>query len=196
MLKVLGQLRRWMSEQGLEPGRIDTAAIEAFRASLRAVGQRRVPSLRALHPLVMFLREAGVMAREDGARELTPLERFVGAYGDWLVGERGLAAPTVLRYENLARRFLAGRVSDAGELDIAGLTGVDVSAFLLEECARVSVGSAKGRVAELRSLLRFLYLRVHGHGAGRLGAIGRRLARYRDPGHDGARRRRAAARLV
>src|SRR3954470_2153562 len=34
---------------------------------------------------------------------------------------------------------------------------------------------------------------VHGDGAGRLGAIGRRLARHRDPGHDGARRRSAAA---
>jgi len=33
-----------------------------------------------------------------------------------------------------------------------------VTAFLLAECARVSVGSAKGRVAELRALLRFLYL--------------------------------------
>ena len=51
-------------------------------------------------------------------------------------------------------------MSDDGELDVvAGLTGADVSAFLLQECARVSVGSAKGRVAELRSLLRFLFLR-------------------------------------
>jgi site-specific recombinase XerD len=40
----------------------------------------------------------------------------------------------------------------------ARLTGVAVNAFLLAECARVSSGSAKGRVAELRSLLRFLYL--------------------------------------
>ncbi|MCA1680748.1 MAG: hypothetical protein LC777_18270 [Actinobacteria bacterium] len=50
-------------------------------------------------------------------------------------------------------------MADAGELDVAGLTGADVSAFLLAECARVSVGSAKGRTAELRSLLRSLYLR-------------------------------------
>jgi integrase len=34
-----------------------------------------------------------------------------------------------------------------------------VSSFLVRECARVSIGSAKGRVAELRSLLRFLHLR-------------------------------------
>lgn len=159
MLRVLGQLGRWMSEQGLEPGQVDAAAIDAFRASRRAAGQRRVPSLRAMHPLVSFLREAGVMAPDDGAQQLTSLERFVADYRDWLVGERALAEATVIRYERLARRFMVGRVSDAGELDVAGLTGADVSAFLLEECARVSVGSAKGRVAELRSLLRFLYLR-------------------------------------
>lgn len=31
MLRVLGQLGRWMSEEGLEPGRVNAAAIEAFR---------------------------------------------------------------------------------------------------------------------------------------------------------------------
>ena len=159
MLKELGVLGRWMTEQSVESGRLDAAAIESFLVARRAAGQRRVPSLRAMHPLVSFLREAGVMARDDGPQQLTGLERFVAEYRDWLVGERGLAETTVIRYERLARRFMAGRVTDDGELDVAGLTGADVSAFLLEECARVSVGSAKGRVAELRSLLRFLFLR-------------------------------------
>jgi site-specific recombinase XerD len=159
MLKELGVLGRWMAEQGVEARRLDGAAIEAFLAARRAAGQRRVPSLRAMHPLVSFLREAGVMSADDGSEQLTPLGRFVAEYRDWLVGERGLAEATVLRYERLARRFIAVHASDAGELDVTGLTGADVSAFLLEECARVSVGSAKGRVAELRSLLRFLYVR-------------------------------------
>jgi site-specific recombinase XerD len=159
MLKELGVLGRWISEQGVELGRLDAAAIEAFLAARRAAGQRRVPSLRAMHPLVSFLREAGVMAADDGRGRLTALERLLVDYRDWLVGERGLAEPTVIRYERLAQRFMAGRVSDAGELDVAGVTGADVSAFLLEECGRVAVNSAKGRVAELRSLLRFLYLR-------------------------------------
>lgn len=39
------------------------------------------------------------------------------------------------------------------------MTGADLNAFLLRECVRVSAGSAKGRVAELRSLMRFLHLR-------------------------------------
>jgi site-specific recombinase XerD len=158
MLAELGALGRWMDQEGVEPGHLDQAGIERYLAARRASGLRRVPSLRAMSPLVSFLHEAGVMS-DDGREQLAPLERFVAEYRGWLVGERALAEPTVIRYERLARRFMAGRVSDAGELDITGLTGADVSAFLLEECARVSVGSAKGRVAELRSLLRFLYLR-------------------------------------
>ena len=35
----------------------------------------------------------------------------------------------------------------------AALTKADINAFLLRECGRVSAGSAKGRVAELRSIL-------------------------------------------
>ena len=179
MLRELGVLGRWMTEQGVEPGQFDAVAIETFLGSRRAAGQRRVPSLRAMHPLVSFLREAGVMAPDDGAEQLAPLERFVAEYRDWLVGERGLAEPTVVRYERLARRFMAGCVADAGELDVAGLTGAEVSAFLLEECARVSVGSAKGRTAELRSLLRFLFLRGFTDTAlADSCAVGGRLAQY------------------
>src|SRR3954451_8835453 len=123
MLKDLGVLGCWMSEQGIELGRLDAAMIEAFLAARRAAGRRRVPSLGAMHPLVSFLREAGVMAPDDDARQLTALERFVAEYRRWLVGERSLAEPTVVRYERLARRFMAGRVSDGGELEVAELTG-------------------------------------------------------------------------
>ena len=33
MLRVLGQLGRWMASEGLEPGEFDAAAIEAFLAT-------------------------------------------------------------------------------------------------------------------------------------------------------------------
>jgi site-specific recombinase XerD len=159
MLRVLGQLGRWMAGEGLEPGQLDDAAIEAFLAARRAGGDRRVPTVRALGQLVRYLREVGVVAPEGGRPELTPLEQLIGEYREWLVVERGLAAATVLRYEKLARRFLGERVAPRKERGAEHLTGGEVSAFLVRECARVSLGSAKGRVAELRSLLRFLYLR-------------------------------------
>jgi site-specific recombinase XerD len=75
-----------------------------------------------------------------------------------MLRERGLAESTMLRYGKTARRFLREQAVRDGVLVPATLTGTDVNAFLLRECARVSAGSAKGRVAELRSVLRFLYL--------------------------------------
>lgn len=159
MLKVLGHLGRWMVREEVEVGAVDTAAVEEFLASLRAEGLRRVPTVRALGSLVAYLRDVGVMTPEDAVGKAAPVEELVEEYRRWLVVERGLAAATVLRYEVLARRFLTGRVSPEDELGVAGLGGGDVSAFLLGECERVSLGSAKGKVAELRSLLRFLRLR-------------------------------------
>lgn len=112
MLAELGALGRWMNQESVEPGNLDQAGIERYLAARRASGLRRVASLRAMQPLVWFLREAGVMAVADGRSELTPPEQLI-ADRDWLVGERALAEPTVIRYERLARRFMAGRVSDA-----------------------------------------------------------------------------------
>jgi site-specific recombinase XerD len=76
-----------------------------------------------------------------------------------MVLERALAPATVLRYERLARRFLGERRTPSDDLGVDNLTGAEVAAFLVRECSRLSVGAAKGRVADLRSLLRYLHLR-------------------------------------
>src|SRR5665648_526060 len=108
-------------------------------------------------PLLTYLREAGVVPAQNPT--LSPLGELLGQYRMWMVQERGLAAMTVLRYENTARRFLQEQATDdEGMFEPAALAGADINAFLLRECGRVSAGSAKGRVAELRSVLRFLYL--------------------------------------
>jgi site-specific recombinase XerD len=107
-------------------------------------------------PLLSYLREMGLVPQAQPL--VTPVDALLGRYRSWMVQERGLAPTTVLRYENTARRFLQEQAVAGGVFEPAALTGVDVNAFLLRECARVSAGSAKGRVAELRSVLRFLYL--------------------------------------
>jgi site-specific recombinase XerD len=128
----------------------------AFCAARRAGGQRRIPGARGMAPLLGYLREAGVVPAAE--RVVTPLGALLGRYRVWLVEERGLAATTVRRYENTARRFLREQASAGEVFEPAALTGLDINAFLLRECGRVSAGSAKGRVAELRSLLKFLYV--------------------------------------
>jgi integrase len=158
MLKVLGQLGRWMESEAVEVGRLDLAAVEAFLAARRAGGDRRPASLGELRQLAAYLRETGAMLPE-AVREFTPVELLIDDYREWLIADRGLAAMTVLRYETLARRFLTSRVTQTDELGVTDLDGAVVSRFLLGECGRVCLGSAKGKVAELRSLLRFLHVR-------------------------------------
>jgi site-specific recombinase XerD len=158
MLKEFGSLGRWMDAESVEVGALTVAAIESFLADRHAAGRQRVPTVRALGSMQSYLRLVGVMVVEEPLL-LSPVEVLVGEYREWLISDRGLAAMTVLRYEALARRFLTSRVTPADELGIAGLDGAVVSRFLLGECGRVSLGSAKGKVAELRCLLRFLHLR-------------------------------------
>jgi len=157
MLKVVGRLGRWMEIVDLEVPQLDVISIEAFVRSLRDDGARRVPGVRSFTPLFDYLRSQDLLVVV--APPSTPVDALLTDYRTWLVVDRGLAAPTVLRYENLARRFIEERAAEDGSRFIEDLTGTHVVGFLLRESARLSVGAAKGRVAELRSLLRFLYLK-------------------------------------
>jgi hypothetical protein len=156
MLKDMGGLGRWMIGADIAVRDLTPAVIEEFRVDLTARGVRRVPGVRSFNPLLDYLRHEGLLAELVPPSD--PVSVFMADYHRWLVFDRALADPTVLRYENLARRFLLDRVSEDGNDFITGLTGAHVVRFLLQETSRVSVGAAKGRVAELRSLLKFLYL--------------------------------------
>jgi len=157
LLKDLGRLGRWLAESGSEASELNAELIQAFIASRQGQGARRVLTPRSFGPLLNYLRESGVLGA-DAMTPRSPLDDLIAQYQTWMATARDLAPMTVLRYERVARRFLAERVGPNGELAVKNLTGTDVASFLLREFGRLSVGSAKGRVAELRSMLRFLHL--------------------------------------
>jgi hypothetical protein len=117
--------------------------------SHNSIGVRSSVSLRIAAP-IRFAKDPA---------PLSELDALLRDYRGWLIGDRGLAEATVLRYQTCARRFLELRTGRDGAVDVESLTGVDVTAFLLSEAQRCSVGATKERVAELRALLRYLYLR-------------------------------------
>lgn len=178
LLKIAGHLGRWMASAEVEVAQLNEASIAAFCEVSQTAGDRRVATVRSCRPLFDYLDRLGVLVAADVS--VTPAEKLVGEFRTWLVVERGLAATTVLRYESTGRRFLTERAALDGERFIEGLTGAAVIRFLLAETARVSVGAAKGRVAELRSLLRFLYLK--GLTPVPLGAAVPPVAGWRDTG--------------
>jgi site-specific recombinase XerD len=158
LLKVLGQLGRWMADNEVVVSQLDWETVSRFLADRRADSFRQTPHRRSLRLLLEFLVDEHVIEAPQPAPQ-SELDALLGDYRRWLNEERGLAETTVLRYHNCARRFLELRTDAGGVMDVASLTGVEVTAFLLAEAQRCSVGAAKGRVAELRALLRYLYLR-------------------------------------
>jgi site-specific recombinase XerD len=157
-LRFLSALGRWMIDAGLEVGQLDERLVDAFVEARRAEGLLSSAIARGSRSLLIYLRELGVVA-PGRDQALSPLRELIDSYREWLLVERGLAVITVVRYEALARRFLGERVRPGDQLGVNDLDGEHVTAFLLRECERLSVASAGGKVGELRSLLRFLFVR-------------------------------------
>lgn len=154
MLKEFGQIGRWLAVKHVEVQQLSDQQLARFLADQRRAGCRKLPGLRGLRVPLEYLREVGAVA--PASTPCTAIDVLLEHYRQWLVVERGLAPQTVMRYTKTARRFLMD-CSTAG-VQPSALTGAEVNAFLIAECGRVSAGSAKGRVAELRSLLRFLFI--------------------------------------
>jgi len=156
-MDLLGQLNVWLAAQGLPAAGLTSAEAQRFFASRRAAGQRRVPTLQTLAPIFDYLRAEAVLQAEPSK---TPAQDvLVAEYREYLTRCRGLAPLTVVRYERMAKRFLAHRMSDkGGQTGAEGLDAEEVHRYLLQCCSRLVIESAKREAADLRSLLRFLYL--------------------------------------
>nr|WP_179377731.1 site-specific integrase [Rhodococcus sp. ACS1] len=155
---LMGQLDRWLTGEGLAVEDLSIALVEGFLASRRASGRRRVPTVATVARLLEYLRDRQVVPLETLATPTSRDEMLV-RYRHHLIVVRGLAPTTIRRYERFARRFLAGRASRTGdEIGIGNLTGTEVAEWMLEAGSRLTVESAKREAADLRALLRFLYL--------------------------------------
>lgn len=154
---LANRLSKWMGTRHLTPADLTAARVQEFLTFDRA-GGRRTLTIRGMATVLGYLRGLDVLPAPE-REPLTAVDELVQRYRHWLVNERGLADRTVGRYVGTARRLLTEqRDKNGGGDGVGGLTGSEVTAFLLRECSRLSPGSAKGVVAELRSLLRFLYV--------------------------------------
>lgn len=157
-LLLMARLNRWLVTEGLRTEDLSAVTAQRFLHAVGAAGLRRVPTMASLTPLFDCLRTQGVMSTVQVV-EPTAVEQLLVGYRHHLLGDRGLAATTARRYMTFARRFLALRASRTGSEDGAeGITITEVHDYILETATRLVVESAKREVADLRALLRYLYL--------------------------------------
>lgn len=152
-LHLMAHLSRWLGGRCLGTADLTAALVEEFVGERRSAGYAHLVSSRALKALLGHLRGLGVMPM--AALSANPMELLLENYRRALVDGRGLAGSTAGRYVNLARTFLVD-VAGGDGLDLGGLSGADVSGFVVREGRRLSVGSTKDVVTCLRSFLRFL----------------------------------------
>lgn len=157
-LGMMAHLSRWLADQGWGASGLSGGRVDEFVQARRQEGYARGLSGRGLAPLLEYLRAVGAIPAAVGAA-LTPIDDFLAIYRRYLLDERGLATKTVDEYVREARGFLA--VCSTGEgvgQGLGGLCGGQVSEFVMDECARRRVGSAKCLVTSLRSFLRFSHV--------------------------------------
>jgi site-specific recombinase XerD len=176
-LGAMGHVGRWMDRHDIDAEQLNDGVLSLFLTD-HVDRHGQLPSAGVM-PLLGYLRAAGVAGPET-ARERSPLDGFLGEYRDWLVVERALASGTVSGYTRLAHRFLSERVSAGDELGVQGLTGGDVTGFLLRESTRLRAGSVRCHANQLRQLLGYLSMR--GFADRGLAEAVPSLGRWRDAG--------------
>lgn len=152
----IAHLDRWMLGEGIGVGELSEPVLRRYLEQRRAAGYREYLSVKALAPLLEYLRPLGVLPAAEPVAP-GPVEQLLGCYRRYLLVERGLTEGTVRGYVDNVRPFVVTRVHD-DTLDLAGIVAADVTGFVREACPGRAVGSAKLIVCALRSLLRWLYL--------------------------------------
>ena len=156
-VQLMAHLSRWMAGEGVSVAELTPARLEQFVGTRRAAGYRHFVSAWPLTRVVDHLVGCGAVPAPQPPSPGTPAEELVERYRSYLVSERSLAASTARGYVRVARLLLS-RLSSTDGLELGELTAAEVSRFVLAECGRRSVGSAKNLVAALRSLLGFFFL--------------------------------------
>lgn len=155
---LLAHLSRWLASERIDVEDLDAAGIDRFVRTRRAAGYWQLHSIKALRPILAYLRSLGVVLPSPGAPD-DPEDVLLERYRRYLTVERGLGNATALSYARMARPFLHHRLSpDGSGLGLEGLAATDIVAFVVARCPQLSRGAARLTVTTLRSLLAFLHV--------------------------------------
>jgi integrase/recombinase XerD len=153
---LVAHLSRWLEAEGLEPAALSPAVVERFCGARRAAGYKSHLTVRALDPLLAYLRDLGAVPTASGSVPCGAVEELLCRFRGYLEVERGLVPGSSRVYVHWVRPFLEGLAGSDG-LDLAGLDAAAVRRFVVAFCPGRSRRTAELMVAALRALLRFLY---------------------------------------
>lgn len=156
-LYAMAQMSGWLASENLAAAELTAAEVERFLRWRSGAGYVTSLSMAKMSPLLGHLQGIGAVPPFEPASPNTPVGILMERYTRYLFDERSLSAPGVRCYVDVASDFLSS-LSTNDDLDLGDVSTADVTEFVLSECRRLKVASAKAMTTRLRSLLRFLYV--------------------------------------
>ncbi|MGH3492573.1 MAG: tyrosine-type recombinase/integrase [Sciscionella sp.] len=154
-LQLAAHLSRWLESEGTGQADLTAEVLERFLAARRHT-YASLYTLRALGPILGYLRRHGAVPALVAPGPSSPSETLLARYRHYLVGERCLSRPVADAYTHWVTPLVEARL-DAGDFGFAGLTAEDVAGFLTAHLPAMSQKSAQMTACALRSFLRFLH---------------------------------------
>jgi len=154
---LLAGLSGWLAAEGVAPSGLSSEVAERFCAARRADGHTYLLTVKALGPLLGYLRGSGVAPPPSPPACVGPVEELLSRFRQYLEQERGLVPAAARGYVDKVRPFVA-RFEGTDGLELWRVDVAEVRAFVVEVCPRLGRRGAQLTVVALRSLLRFLHL--------------------------------------
>ncbi len=158
-VRIVAGFSRWLKQKDVKLRSVCSHHAVAY---LRYRARHVRPGLgdaAALRHLIDFLHHEGVIPTEKTAvPRLTPGQRCVQAYEQYLREARGLAAATIVHYVLFAREFVDDCFGD-GRLTLSRLCSSNVVGFVQRQVRRLHLKRAKLMTTALRSFLGYLRYR-------------------------------------
>lgn len=145
-----------MGDHDLDVEDLVPAVIERYVA-VRCAGYPNLRSVKALLPLLGYLRKCGASPVVVAPLEQTVAEKLLEPYRAYLLSERGLRPRVVRGYLDLVRPFIERVVRD-GDRGVGDLSAGDVTSFVVAESRRLAPKTVQRLASALRSLLRFWHV--------------------------------------
>jgi integrase/recombinase XerD len=156
-LGLLAALSGWLAAEGAAVSGLSSEVAERFCAARRAAGYTDRATVRALDPLLGYLRGLGVAPLASSPAPAGPVEELLAGFRQYLEHERGLVPAAARGYVDKVRPFVA-RFNGPDGLELWRVDVAEVRGFVVEVCPRLGRRAAPRTVVALRALLRFLHL--------------------------------------
>ena len=152
---VIADFSRWLKRKQIDVQTLNGEVVDRFLRLRRRPQRVRRGDPKALHRLLVMLRQTGVVKPDKPPVADNARSRITSEFRRYLLQECGRSPATLLNYVPVIEEFLSERFHDRTP-NLAMLRAADVTGFVMRHARQLSPVRAKLMATALRSFFRYL----------------------------------------